>query len=90
MLYNQLGCVLQHAAYCVVGVSLDVEVTQGTIHYLVAVWVPCTVTSSFNYDFKIIVFKTSQLALAEVISYKMIIQFCPQIKLLHFLMHSID
>ena len=47
------------AAYCVVGLGLDVEVTQGTIHYLVAVWVPCTVTSSFNYDFKIIVLKTS-------------------------------
>ena len=57
------------AAYCVVGVSLDVEVTQGTIHYLVAVWVPCTVTSSFNYDFKINVLKPHglHLQIAEVI-----------------------
>ena len=47
--------------------SLDAEVTQGTINFLVAVWVPCTVTSPFNYDSRMIVFKASWFA--KVISY---------------------
>ena len=77
------------AAYCVLG--LDVEVTQGTIHYLVAVWVPCTVTSSFNYDFKIIVLKPHSLHLQKLyhINDHTVLSTI-QIKLLHFLMHSID